>query len=101
MDSRSPFAVRVAGLGPRPNRRVVPVAGRDATPAPRRWGLRLAATAAGVGAAALLATALSALATPAAAGEAYRSGIGIERSTGTAVTAFCGEPSITRSEYVR
>lgn len=27
-----------------------------------------------------------------------RIGIGVPRSTGTAVTAFCGEPSITRSE---
>ena len=30
--------------------------------------------------------------------EAHRSGIGVARSTGTAVTLFCGEPSITRSE---
>ena len=28
----------------------------------------------------------------------YFSGIGVARSTGTAVTLFCGEPSITRSE---
>lgn len=28
-------------------------------------------------------------------------GILIARSTGTAATLFCGEPSITRSEYVR
>jgi hypothetical protein len=27
-----------------------------------------------------------------------RSGIGVPRSTATAVTLFCGEPSITRSE---
>jgi hypothetical protein len=31
-------------------------------------------------------------------GDAQRTGIGIDRSTGTAVTLFCGEPSITRSE---
>ena len=31
----------------------------------------------------------------------YLSGIGVARSTGTAVTLFCGDPSITRSEYVR
>ena len=29
------------------------------------------------------------------------SGIGIVRSTGTAVTLFFGEPSMMRSEYVR
>ena len=28
----------------------------------------------------------------------YFTGIGVARSTGTAVTLFCGEPSITRSE---
>lgn len=28
----------------------------------------------------------------------HRSGIGVERSTGTAVRLFLGEPSITRSE---
>ena len=33
--------------------------------------------------------------------DGYFVGIGIARSTGTAVTLFCGEPSITRSEYVR
>jgi len=27
-----------------------------------------------------------------------RTGIGVVRSTGTAVTLFCGEPSMTRSE---
>lgn len=32
---------------------------------------------------------------------AQRTGIGVARSTATAVTAFCGEPSMTRSEYVR
>ena len=32
---------------------------------------------------------------------AYLSGIGVPRSTATAVTAFCGEPSTSRSEYVR
>ena len=30
----------------------------------------------------------------------YFVGISIARSTGTAVTLFCGEPSMTRSEYV-
>jgi hypothetical protein len=29
---------------------------------------------------------------------AYFIGIGVARSTGTAATLFCGEPSITRSE---
>lgn len=32
---------------------------------------------------------------------AQRTGIGVARSTATAVTLFCGEPSMTRSEYVR
>jgi CBS domain-containing protein len=32
------------------------------------------------------------------AGNGSSSGIGVARSTGTAVTLFCGEPSITRSE---
>lgn len=31
----------------------------------------------------------------------YRIGITVARSTATAVTLFFGEPSITRSEYVR
>ena len=33
-----------------------------------------------------------------AAGPDQRSGMGVARSTGTAVTLFCGEPSMTRSE---
>ena len=32
------------------------------------------------------------------AARSQRTGIGVARSTGTAVTLFCGEPSITRSE---
>ena len=36
--------------------------------------------------------------TRARAGGGYFSGIGVARSTATAVTLFCGEPSITRSE---
>ena len=31
----------------------------------------------------------------------YLTGIAVPRSTGTAVTEFFGEPSISRSEYVR
>ena len=38
---------------------------------------------------------------PSTASRLYLSGIGVARFTATAVTLFCGEPSITRSEYVR
>ena len=40
-------------------------------------------------------------AVPCGACAAYLTGIGVARSTGTAVMLFCGEPSMTRSEYVR
>ena len=37
-------------------------------------------------------------AAPLSAAVDQRTGIGVARSTGTAVTLFCGEPSMTRSE---
>lgn len=102
MDARHPLAVRVAGVGVRPRgRHGAGVRPRQAGTAGWRWTRALVVTAAGVLVAALFAAGLAGPASAATGAADYRSGIGIDRSTGTAVTAFCGEPSITRSEYVR